>query len=111
LFACSCILLFLLLPPSSPRLPYTTLVRSADGRLLTGHGFHLHGAHFQHQAIELDTLAHDLPPQPQFFDAARPLTGYLQQGCQKQDRKSTRLNSSHVKTSYAVFCWKKNKSE
>src|SRR5690606_39727729 len=24
------------------------------------------------------------------------------------DRKSTRLNSSHVKNSYAVFCWKKN---
>src|SRR5690606_40570621 len=24
------------------------------------------------------------------------------------DRKSTRLNSSHVKTSYAVFCLKKN---
>src|SRR5690606_40486129 len=23
------------------------------------------------------------------------------------DRKSTRLNSSHVKTSYAAFCWKK----
>src|SRR5690606_41400541 len=23
------------------------------------------------------------------------------------DRKSTRLNSSHVKSSYAVFCWKK----
>src|SRR6266511_1464663 len=26
------------------------------------------------------------------------------------DRKSTRLNSSHVKNSYAVFCWKKKKS-
>src|SRR5690606_41907716 len=26
------------------------------------------------------------------------------------DRKSTRLNSSHVKTSYAVFCLKKKKS-
>src|SRR5699024_11761908 len=26
------------------------------------------------------------------------------------DRKSTRLNSSHVSTSYAVFCLKKNKS-
>src|SRR5699024_11723566 len=26
-----------------------------------------------------------------------------------QDRKSTRLNSSHVSTSYAVFCVKKNK--
>src|SRR6266576_5710155 len=25
------------------------------------------------------------------------------------DRKSTRLNSSHVETSYAVFCLKKNK--
>src|SRR5690554_4155318 len=23
------------------------------------------------------------------------------------DRKSTRLNSSHVRSSYAVFCWKK----
>src|SRR5690606_40906554 len=27
-----------------------------------------------------------------------------------KDRKSTRLNSSHVKISYAVFCLKKNKS-
>src|SRR5690606_41994764 len=26
---------------------------------------------------------------------------------QRQDRKSTRLNSSHVKISYAVFCLKK----
>src|SRR5690606_40919786 len=28
-----------------------------------------------------------------------------------RDRKSTRLNSSHVKISYAVFCLKKKKSE
>src|SRR5690606_41695267 len=27
-----------------------------------------------------------------------------------RDRKSTRLNSSHVKTSYAVFCLKKKKT-
>src|SRR5690625_6693865 len=26
-----------------------------------------------------------------------------------RDRKSTRLNSSHVAISYAVFCWKKKK--
>src|SRR5690606_12850866 len=32
-----------------------------------------------------------------FKEAARDLAG-------EQDRKSTRLNSSHVKTSYAVFC-------
>src|SRR5690606_42019541 len=29
----------------------------------------------------------------------------------KQDRKSTRLNSSHVKISYAVFCLKKKKRD
>src|SRR5690606_41691359 len=30
--------------------------------------------------------------------------------CEKLDRKSTRLNSSHVKNSYAVFCLKKKKT-
>src|SRR5690606_41629594 len=30
-------------------------------------------------------------------------------GSQELDRKSTRLNSSHVKISYAVFCLKKKK--
>ena len=30
-------------------------------------------------------------------------------GFQGLDRKSTRLNSSHVVISYAVFCWKKKK--
>src|SRR5579862_6157688 len=29
--------------------------------------------------------------------------------CSRQDRKSTRLNSSHSSTSYAVFCLKKKK--
>src|SRR5436305_9285384 len=29
----------------------------------------------------------------------------------KQDRKSTRLNSSHVRISYAVFCLKKKRRE
>src|SRR5439155_15452692 len=29
-------------------------------------------------------------------------------GAQRQDRKSTRLNSSHVAMSYAVFCLRKN---
>src|SRR3989442_9965523 len=30
---------------------------------------------------------------------------------ERQDRKSTRLNSSHVRISYAVFCLKKKKME
>src|SRR5690606_39410504 len=39
-------------------------------------------------------------PKNPFFDT--PLTDHL-------DRKSTRLNSSHVKISYAVFCLKKKR--
>src|SRR5438067_8407554 len=31
-------------------------------------------------------------------------------GCSCPDRKSTRLNSSHVSSSYAVFCLKKKKT-
>src|SRR3989442_4430730 len=31
--------------------------------------------------------------------------------CGRRDRKSTRLNSSHVRISYAVFCLKKKKDE
>src|SRR5690606_42021214 len=31
--------------------------------------------------------------------------------CGQQDRKSTRLNSSHVKSSYAVFCLKKKRNK
>src|SRR5690606_41241930 len=38
-----------------------------------------------------------------FFAAACRTTG------RRRDRKSTRLNSSHVKISYAVFCLKKKK--
>src|SRR5690606_40585601 len=40
---------------------------------------------------------------------------HLRKGCRpgpessRKDRKSTRLNSSHVKNSYAVFCLKKKK--
>src|SRR5207249_12104790 len=38
---------------------------------------------------------------------ARPAGAVLDVGCGTGDRKSTRLNSSHVSISYAVFCLKK----
>src|SRR5690606_37400721 len=38
---------------------------------------------------------------------AADLAAALRQAGQHRDRKSTRLNSSHVKISYAVFCLKK----
>src|SRR5207302_11114744 len=41
--------------------------------------------------------------------AVLKFAGEFQYGTFSIDRKSTRLNSSHVKTSYAVFCLKKNK--
>src|SRR5690554_7417410 len=48
------------------------------------------------------------------FDTTRPfnaaVSGSWGQGISSVDRKSTRLNSSHVRISYAVFCLKKKKA-
>src|SRR5690606_41268217 len=53
------------------------------------------------QVVALDDVAdHELVQRPGLLDEV--LDGLL-------DRKSTRLNSSHVKISYAVFCLKKKK--
>src|SRR5699024_1579441 len=43
----------------------------------------------------------------EFYDAARGLENEPERGARCTDRKSTRLNSSHVSISYAVFCLKK----
>src|SRR5690606_41624638 len=42
---------------------------------------------------------------------ASPRNGYVKRSPRSSDRKSTRLNSSHVKISYAVFCLKKKKKK
>src|SRR2546426_4889175 len=41
----------------------------------------------------------------------RPQLGYAVVGVVEKDRKSTRLNSSHLVISYAVFCLKKKKKK
>src|SRR5256885_7701703 len=64
-------------PPRSTLFPYTTLFRSADTSR---------------------RLAHVIPAA--VLSAARRARG-------QRDRKSTRLNSSHLVISYAVFCLKK----
>src|SRR5207245_11191242 len=85
-------------PPTSPLFPYTTLFRShGDGVVEPHHLVHaldrlcLAVVHAREPAAEHGTGRHggDLHP------------GDL------QDRKSTRLNSSHGSISYAVFCLKK----
>src|SRR5438874_10736803 len=65
---------------------------------------------------EIYTLSlHDaLPISRRRSTAARRRPGSLRPGrctCRTRDRKSTRLNSSHVEISYAVFCLKKKKTD
>src|SRR6266702_7186620 len=72
-------------PPRSTLFPYTTLFRSVDHRLV---------------------LIGDLG------DLGRQGEDHVEVVDRQQigDRKSTRLNSSHVAISYAVFCLKKKKT-
>src|SRR5436190_7510837 len=78
-------------PPRSTLFPYTTLFRSP--RILAGsEEVDLHGG-----------IGADLGGSPVGQDRA------LVHG--HEDRKSTRLNSSHTVISYAVFCLKKKKKK
>src|SRR2546426_9309598 len=43
--------------------------------------------------------------------SAPPMPAQIEPPVSTRDRKSTRLNSSHLVISYAVFCLKKNKEE
>src|SRR5690606_40545974 len=49
------------------------------------------------------------PHRPKTAAALRRIKAGRNQPARGRDRKSTRLNSSHVKISYAVFCLKKKK--
>src|SRR5690349_23592952 len=78
-------------PPRSTLFPYTTLFRS----ILAFVGRRLLRRHRQH--------CNDDQKMPELHGLAPAL--------HDEDRKSTRLNSSHVEISYAVFCLKKKKKE
>src|SRR3989442_8580594 len=88
-------------PPRSTLFPYTTLFRSLALLFLTVPVFAQ-----SHQATR--------PPKPQTPDFSRAAPVPVQYGVfvsgKELDRKSTRLNSSHVRISYAVFCLKKKKN-
>src|SRR5690349_22040586 len=85
-------------PPRSTLFPYTTLFRSrpAVRRLVDVHLDSLLAG----RAAGRDQ-AHHQPGDPIWAGPVRPV----------RDRKSTRLNSSHVEISYAVFCLKKKKKK
>src|SRR2546426_3706637 len=77
-------------PPRSTLFPYTTLFRSEEG----------------------ESDPHD-PNQNGFqgWNLQKPQCSEESYQDEKQDRKSTRLNSSHLVISYAVFCLKKKKNK
>src|SRR2546426_7016856 len=84
-------------PPRSTLFPYTTLFRSpclcAYWCLNQICGFYEDGERFE-----------------LVFDRREPFFHQINRHWEKKpDRKSTRLNSSHLVISYAVFCLKKKK--
>src|SRR5258705_9005618 len=86
-------------PPRSTLFPYTTLFRSVivDGLrriFAAAGGLVLHFGNVAHGVVEIGVGATGSWRSSRF--AVR-------------DRKSTRLNSSHLGISYAVFCLKKKK--
>src|SRR3712207_7749585 len=93
-------------PPRSTLFPYTTLFRSARNHVACQQGFP--GPHPVAVALDGVDLAvvGDHPIRVGEFPRREGVGG--EPGVH-QDRKSTRLNSSHANISYAVFCLKKKK--
>src|SRR5256885_9400453 len=92
-------------PPRSTLFPYTTLFRSQLVERRRGRV----GAHAHQRAVDL--------LEAPLLGGAEALED-LGLVCRRdvvpetnQDRKSTRLNSSHLVISYAVFCLKKKKKD
>src|SRR3989449_7858573 len=90
-------------PPRSTLFPYTTLFRSAFGiearHLLTAVIMTAPGTIMMAKIIEPET------------ETPETLGGVKVEIPRTEDRKSTRLNSSHGYISYAVFCLKKKKKQ
>src|SRR5699024_11309777 len=78
------------LPPRSTLFPYTTLFRSRKFSVVL---------HSVGKSAIGDDKTHIVA------------YGKFQKHGRRPDRKSTRLNSSHVSISYAVFCLKKKKQK
>src|SRR2546426_8093315 len=85
-------------PPRSTLFPYTTLFRSADQALRTRPPRGVRA-----RVADSEGGFAPLPKPPPRIGCAGPSR-------RSKDRKSTRLNSSHLVISYAVFCLKKKKT-
>src|SRR5436309_8846073 len=85
-------------PPRSTLFPYTTLFRSLPPRIAPRQEAH---------DRPLRRAAHRPFSARRRRSARVRSLGLARPPAVRGDRKSTRLNSSHVKISYAVFCLKK----
>src|SRR2546430_10463734 len=89
-------------PPRSPLFPYTTLFRSSIQAVNQA------GT----DGVANETIQTDLPstvalPTTRTFVVSLDHVGAgTRRAVDSEDRKSTRLNSSHSQISYAVFCLK-----
>src|SRR5207302_6995919 len=98
-------------PPTSTLFPYTTLFRSCqqqvvDGDINPSRGDARQRGEYVEQSIRLSLRSW----LRRFHVKGSQLEEKISRGTRlASDRKSTRLNSSHVKISYAVFCLKKKK--
>src|SRR5436309_6431030 len=92
-------------PPRSTLFPYTTLFRSTGFVMSLGTPWGL----FRHYwvLISLVLTIFSAVILLLHMPTVSSLAGVAREA--DRDRKSTRLNSSHVKISYAVFCLKKKK--
>src|SRR3712207_6899947 len=90
-------------PPRSTLFPYTTLFRS---RLLVGRGL---GGHVDYVLHAFQGFRQTVPADHVYAARARNPDDVVSLVLEHvyEDRKSTRLNSSHANISYAVFCLKK----
>src|SRR3712207_7081262 len=89
-------------PPRSTLFPYTTLFRSVTLRQ------HSKGARRMARLAELVDAASPFGARVECRLRDETIAWLTTVG---QDRKSTRLNSSHANISYAVFCLKKKKTQ
>src|SRR3989442_12020843 len=88
-------------PPRSTLFPYTTLFRSIE--------FQAHGRGYLGPFAQEPATSWAAPHLAGIACRILSLRPDLKPFEMKTDRKSTRLNSSHVRISYAVFCLKKKK--
>src|SRR3712207_8827939 len=97
-------------PPRSTLFPYTTLFRSlerAEAALEHQDVDEQPEDHCQRQEAELDALVVDVEVEARRGARREQRRDDQEEVRRDEDRKSTRLNSSHANISYAVFCLKK----